>query len=140
MIISYIKNGNEIEFLNTYSTFDSAIHGFHKECKRIAEEQGVKSIDVAGEQAFLSNMNFICAYGGRYKTCKSIKEMERWLMNHLDMIKSISIRSECEEINDMYLDVLSGTKPVFFGQANTKSKFLKDMFDKKAKNWMVDLI
>lgn len=140
MLVSYLKKENQMQFLNTYSSFDSAIHGFNRECKKIAEKEGIKPIDVAGEQAFLSSINFVCSYcNKRTKKCKSIKEMEKWLTNYKDNLKDVKIKAESEEIGDMNLTVLCTTEPIFFGQGRTSSQFLYDLFKKKTKNWLVEL-
>lgn len=140
MIVSYIQKGNEIKFLNTYSNFQSASNGFVKECNRIAKEQGVKPIDIAGTQAFITTMNFSCDYGSTKKTCKSIKEMEKWITKHLNDLNKLHIKSDCSEIDEMRLIILEATQPVFFAQAKTDSEFLKEMFEKKTRNWMIELL
>ena len=140
MMISYLQKGKEIKFLNTYSTFDSAIKGFSRDCNRLAKEQGIDSMDIAGEQAFISSMNFICKCHSNEKKCHSIKEMEKWLMKYKEDLKSVTVKAKCEQTGDLSLVVLNVTEPIFYGQAETSSQFLYDMFKKKTKNWLIDLV
>ena len=138
MFISCLKYGKETTFLNSYSNYSSVINGFKKDCTKIAEQKGMKTIDVAGELVFVVNISFECSYEGKKKKCNSIREVEKWLENQEDL-KKTKVIIGCNELEDMELKVLDITRPVFFGHAHTSSQFLYDLFKKKTKNWLVEL-
>ena len=149
MLMCYRVKGNEKEFVNTFSGFDSAINGFSKECRRVGAQRGVDPKEIAGKELFLTTMNYECNNGKRTKTCGSIKEMERWITQQNNKqtgggnsLQNLDIRVKCEVIpeDESKIIVETITQPMFFAQAKVKSKLMKELFEKKTKNWMVELI
>ena len=139
MLVSYEQKGKQIKFINTYSNYDSAINGFGKLCMKLGEEQGIDPMDIAGETVFLTTMKFTCQCYEEKKNCNSIKELEKWLMNHIDRLHEVYVFTSCNDLKQMELKVMDASKPYFYGMAKTDSQFLKDLFDKKTKNWKVDV-
>lgn len=139
MLVSFEQKGKQIKFIDTYSSYSSAINGFGKLCRRLGEEQGKDPMDIAGETVFLTQMNFDCKCGEKRKKCSSIKELEKWLMNNNDELHQVCVFTSSNDLKEMKLKVTDVVKPYFVGMAKTDNVFLKDLFDKKSKNWKVDL-
>lgn len=148
MLISYAKIGDKTSFLNTYSGYDSAINGFSKDCGKLAEKLGKPSTDIAGENAFIDSATFECSCYGRKKICNSIRELEKWVMsktysdsNGKFYIKDIKVELQLTEIpeDQREIKIISATKPIFFGEIETNCELVKEMFEKKTKNWLVKL-
>lgn len=140
MLVSYMQKGKQIDFCNTYSNYNSAVNGFSREVKRIAKERGVDPLDIAGKEMFLTSLDFICSCQKVNKKCNSIREMEKWLTNYIRYLEEIRVVTQSNELDEMDLKILFVSQPMFFGQAQTDSKFLYDMFKKKTKNWLVELV
>ena len=148
MLVCYKDKGKEKEVINSYSGYDSAINGFSKECHKLAEKKGVDPKDIAGKELFLTSVNFLCQHNGRYKRCSSIKELENWIKSRKisqtggeNYLHNLDIMIQWELISKDKAKIIieTITQPVVFVHAKVKSKLVKDLFDKKTKNWMVNL-
>ena len=148
MLVCFKDNGKEKEVINTYSGYDSAINGFSSECRKRAKEKGVDVMDIAGKELFLMSMNFICQFRGRHKKCGSIKELENWIKTQKtkqtggeNTLQNLDVMVQWELIPEEEAKIIieTITQPVAFVHAKVKNRLVKEVFDKKTKNWMVDL-